>query len=180
MRSKLWTVLALFCSLLAVHVSAQKTTLTLVKGKVIDADSKEGLAFVSVNAPGFAAGTRTDENGFYLLRTEQKITKIQFNYLGYQTQYLTVKPGEDQTIDVALKPSAQQLQEVTVKAKKYKKKDNPVIELIELVIANRSQNHLEDLKTYQDEQYEKIFLGLSNLNPNLKTSRLLRPMRFVL
>lgn len=180
MRSMIWAVIAFFYIFSTASVFAQKATLTLVKGKVVDADTKEGLAFVSVNAPGFAAGTRTDDNGFYLLRTEQKITKIQFNYLGYQTQVFPVKPGEEQTIDVALKSATQQLEEVTVKAKKYKRKDNPVVELIELVIANREKNHIEDLKTYQDEQYEKIFLGLSNLNENLKTSRFLRPMRFVL
>ncbi len=137
------------------------------------------MAFVSVAAPGFAAGTRTDENGFYLLRTEQKITQIQFNYLSYKTQLLPVKTGEEQTLDVKMEPSAQQLEEVTIKAKKYKRKDNPVVDLIELVIAHRDQNHIADLATYQDEQYEKIFLGLSNLDKNLKTSRLLRPMRFV-
>ena len=152
MRSIYWAVLALFFSIPTTTVFSQKTTFTLVKGKVTDAETKEGLAFVSVAAPGFAAGTRTDENGFYLLRTEQKITKLQFNYLGYITQVLPVKTGEQQTIDVMLKPAATQLEEVTVKAKKYKKKDNPVIDLIELVIANRDKNHIENLTSYQDEQ----------------------------
>ncbi len=179
MRSIIWALIALFFSIPSTEIFSQKTTFTIVKGKVTDAETQEGLAFVSVAAPGFAAGTRTDENGFYLLRTEQKITKIQFNYLGYKTQVLPVKTGEDQTLDVSLEPSDQQLEEVTIKAKKYKRKDNPVVDLIELVIAHRDQNHIADLASYQDEQYEKIFLGLSNLNKNLKTSRLLRPIHFV-
>ena len=180
MRSNYWAIFALFLFIPSSPLLSQKATLTLVKGKITDADTKEGLAFVSVAAPGFAAGTRTDENGFYLLRTEQKITKLQFNYLGYITQVLPVKTGEEQTIDVVLKPAATQLEEVTVKAKRYKRKDNPVVDLIELVIANRDKNHIADLATYQDEQYEKIFLGVSNLNTTLKSSRFLRPMRFVL
>jgi len=179
MRSIIWALIALFFSIPSTEIFSQKTTFTIVKGKVTDAETQEGLAFVSVAAPGFAAGTRTDENGFYLLRTEQKIIKIQFNYLGYKTQVLPVKTGEDQTLDVSLEPSDQQLEEVTIKAKKYKRKDNPVVDLIELVIAHRDQNHIADLASYQDEQYEKIFLGLSNLNKNLKTSRLLRPIHFV-
>jgi hypothetical protein len=180
MRSIFWTALAVSFFISAVPVFGQKASFTVVKGKVTDADTQEGLAFVSVAAPGFAAGTRTDENGFYLLRTEQKITKLQFSYLGYHTQVLPVKPGEQQTLDVALKTALTQLEEVTVKAKKYRQKDNPVVELIELVIANRDKNHIADLATYQDEQYEKIFLGISNLNEKLKTRRFLRPMRFVL
>ncbi|MFN0034725.1 MAG: DUF5686 family protein [Saprospiraceae bacterium] len=175
-----WAVLASIFLIPTVPVFSQKTTITLVKGRVTDADSKEGLAFVSVAAPGFAAGTRTDENGFYLLRTEQKISKLQFNYLGYQTQVLPIKPGEQQTLDVALKSSMQQLEEVTVKAQRYKRKDNPVVDLIELVIANRDKNHIEDLGTYQDEQYEKIFMGISNLSEKFKNRKILRPMRFVL
>jgi hypothetical protein len=180
MRSMLWAILALFFSIPATAVFSQKTTLTLVKGRVTDVDTKEGLAFVSVAAPGFAAGTRTDENGYYLLRTDQKVTQIQFNYLGYTTQLHPVKTGEQQTLDVILKPESNQLEEVTIKAKKYKRKDNPVVDLIELVIANRDKNHIADLASYQDEQYEKIFLGISNLNERFKTSRFLRPMRFVL
>ena len=180
MRSIFWTALAVSFFIPGITVFSQKATLTIVKGRVTDAENKEGLAFVSVAAPGFAAGTRTDENGFYLLRTEQKITNIQFNYLSYESQVLPVKTGVQQTLDVTLVPSAQQLDEVTIKAKKYKRKDNPVVELIELVISHRDQNHVADLATYQDEQYEKIFLGLSNLDPRLKTNRFLKPMRFVL
>jgi len=180
MRSIFWTAaLAVSLSIPSTLVFSQKTIVTLVRGKVTEEETKEGLAFVSVSAPGFAAGTRTDINGFYLLRTEQKITRIQFSYLGYVSQVLPVKTGEQQTLDVVLSPAATQLEEVTIKAKKYTRKDNPVVELIELVIAHRDQNHIADLATYQDEQYEKIFLGLSNLNEKLKTNRFLRPMRFV-
>lgn len=180
MRPILRTLLAFAFLIPGPFIFAQKTSVTLVKGQVTDADTKEGLAFVSVAAPGFAAGTRTDENGFYLLRTEQKITQIQFNYVGYQTQTLPVKTGTEQSFDVRLKPLSTELDELTIKAKKYTRKDNPVVELIELVIANRDKNHIEDLQTYQDEQYEKIFLGLSNISDKTKNRKILRPMRFVL
>lgn len=178
MRSIFWTAFVVGVAFPAFSVFAQKSTFTVVKGQVTDADTKDGLAFVSIAAPGFAASTRTDENGFYLLRTEQKITKVQFNYLGYQTQVLPVKSGEQQ-LNVVLKPIVQELDEVVVKARRYQKKDNPVVELIEHVIANREKNHIDFLNTYQDEQYEKIFLGLSNLSDKLRTNRLLKPMRFV-
>lgn len=169
-----------WCFALPSLLFAQKGSFTVVKGQVKDADTKEGLAFVSISAPGFAAGTRTDENGNYLLRTELKIEKVQFNYLGYTTQVFPVKAGEIQTIDVAMKAVTTQLDEVTVKAKKYTRKNNPVVDLIELVIAHRDQNHIDNLSTYHDEQYEKLFLGLSDLHSNLVNSRLLRPMHFVL
>ncbi|HLP96282.1 MAG TPA: DUF5686 family protein [Saprospiraceae bacterium] len=177
MRLLFWALIA--CSFPS-FVWAQKNALTLVKGRVTDAETKEGLAFVSVAAPGFAAGTRTDDDGYFLLRTDQKITKLQFSYVSYQTQVLPVRTGEEQTLDVVLKPVTNELEEVTIKAKKYRRKDNPVVELIELVIANRDKNHIDDLKYYQDEQYEKIFLGLSNMDEKLKNRKLLKPMRFVL
>jgi hypothetical protein len=179
MRPIFWMILAVSLLFPSAKMFSQKDPLTIVKGRVTDAETKEGLAFVSVAAPGFTAGTRTDDDGFYLLRTDQKITKIQFGYVGYKLKTSPVKPGEEQTLDVALEPVTSQLKEVTVKPKKYKRKDNPVVELIELVIAHRDQNQIADLRTYQDEQYEKIFLGLSNLSEKLRTYRLLRPIRFV-
>ncbi|MFN0216873.1 MAG: DUF5686 family protein [Saprospiraceae bacterium] len=179
MRPIFWILLFVLPTISSTTVFSQKTIYTLVKGKVTDAETKEGLAFVSVAAPGFAAGTRTDENGFYLLRTDQKITKVQFNYVGYVSQLVSVRTGEQQTVDIVLAPTATQLSEVTVRPKKYQRKNNPAVELIELVIAHRDQNHIADLRSYQDEQYEKIFLGLSNIKEKLKKRKLLRPMRFV-
>ena len=36
------------------------------------------------------------------------------------------------------------------------------------MIAHRADNHIENLRTYQDEQYEKIFFGLSNLGDKIE------------
>lgn len=179
MRCIFW-ITFLACLLPVSALFSQKTNQTIVKGKVTDADTKEGLVFASISSPGFQASTRTDENGFFLLRTDQPITLIQVNYVGYVGQQIPVKTGEQQNLEVVLKPATTQLEEVTVKAKKYRRKDNPAVELIEKVIANRDKNHVDDLGTYQDEQYEKVFLGISNLSDKFKNSRFFRPMKYVL
>ena len=159
---------------------AQKTALTVVQGTVNDAETHTPIPFATVSVPGVSLGVTTDENGKYVLKTERRITEIKFTVIGYNALVREVKPGKTQTIDVDLSPATQLLQEVVIKPEKYKKKDNPARELIEEVIAHRADNHIENLRTYRDEQYEKIFFGLSNLGDKLEDRRMMRQARFVL
>lgn len=173
-------VLLSYFLILTQSLFAQNTPLTIVNGKIIDAETRTPLPFVSINVPGAPIGTRSDENGLYLLKSSKAFSLLRFNNLGYQSLSVAVKPGTQQTIDVQLQPESQQLGEVTIKAEKYRNKNNPTVELIRLVIGNRDKNHLEKQLTYQDEQYEKIFLGLSNVRDRMKTRRMLKNIRFVL
>lgn len=179
--STVWlSVLAAVLFGVSFTLSAQKVTPTVVQGTVNDAETRTPIPFATVSVPGVSLGVMTDENGKYRIQTERRITEIKFSVIGYNAVTRVVKPGRTQTIDVELSPATQVLQEVVIKPEKYKKKNNPARELIEEVIAHRADNHIENLRTYQDEQYEKIFFGLSNLGDKIEQRRMMRQVRFVL
>jgi len=162
-------------------LNAQKPApLTIVRGLVTDVETREPIAFASISVPGVPIGVRTDEDGLYLLKTDKKIEQLRFSYLGYKPQTIPIKPGIQQTVDVALEPESQQLGEITIKAEKYRNKNNPIVELIQKVIDHRDLNRIENLATYSDEQYEKVFFGLSNMRDKFKQRGMMKSIQFLL
>ena len=82
-------------SLLLMHAAtlkAQENQLIEVTGKVIDQDAKVPLAGVSVLIKGTIAGTTTDQNGQFKLRSKLKFPfKLVFTSIGFKTQEFDVK-----------------------------------------------------------------------------------------
>lgn len=166
----------LFCAALPVWSGAQ----TQVRGRVTDAETNQAVPFAGVGVPGSSLGVHSDENGFFEIRSDGAFTQLRITALGYQSQTVAVKAGKSQTLDIALKPEVTKLKEVTVKSGKYRNKNNPAVELIKLVVENRDKNRVENLKTFKEEQYEKVLIGLSNLPDKVKDKKVLKNLRFLL
>ncbi len=93
------------------------TTLTAfaqqtVKGVVTDASSGEPLPGVDVIVKGTMKGASTDFDGNYEIKNVNKGEVLTFSYMGFETVKITV--GNKTTINVALKESAEALEEVVV------------------------------------------------------------------
>jgi hypothetical protein len=164
------------CSL---QLQAQKAY--IITGHVNDASTKEPLAFASVLAPKNSLGTQTDENGRFSIRSATPILELRVAYVGYKS--ITIINNSDSTRlikDFLLEPQTEILKEVLIKPKKYRNKNNPAVELIRLVVDNRKNNRIENFGTFQEEQYEKIMMGLSNLSEKTKNRRLLRSWKFAM
>jgi len=93
-----------------------------VKGKIIDAASKNALAGVSISALGSGTTSTTDANGEFAINAKSG-ESLEISYVGYQSQRVVIN-GENY-LTIVLSISNQQLEEVVVTAlgiKKEKKK----------------------------------------------------------
>lgn len=85
-----------------------------IKGRVTNEKGK-GMESVTVAVSGTGIGTSTDRKGYYELQVpaNNNIT-VAFTFVGYetQTQSMTMVPGQSKTIDIRLKESATELEEV--------------------------------------------------------------------
>lgn len=98
-------VLGLF---LIVTTAAFAQTVT-VKGKVIDAQTKEGIPGANVVVKGTATGMITDMDGEFEIKVQSNAT-LQFSFIGYTTQEVPVN-GKT-VMEVGLVTDTQQLGEV--------------------------------------------------------------------
>jgi len=154
---------------------------TLVKGFVRDAITKKPIAFVTVMFKD-GKGITSDANGSYSIESKNtKLTTLVFSYVGYNKETREIVPGVEQTLDIFMELSSA-MKEVVVKRGrgKYRNKNNPAVELIEKVIANKERNRLSAYDYVQNQQYEKIELSLANKPEKLMNNRLFRSFRFMM
>ena len=154
---------------------------TSVSGVVYDSITSRPLSFVSVYFENSSAGTMTDSKGKFELTNSQGFSELTVSFLGYETQTISILPEKKTKLEIYLKPVNYQVKEVIVKPKKekYSKKNNPAIELIEKVIANKNKNRVENSRSWQFRQYEKFTLSVSNIDNAFETQGLFRIFKFL-
>lgn len=84
----------------------------VVKGKVIDSETLDPLAGVTVQIEGTNIGVITDINGTYEINVPSEESVLVFSFIGYITQRIQV--GSRVQIDVAFELETQALDEVVV------------------------------------------------------------------
>ena len=107
MKNKLaFFILFCVCPILAF---AQNRTIT---GTVTDAATNTPIAGVTIRAVGSNSAAQTDGNGRYEIGVNSNIKALFFTFVGYTSQQITISNSIN--IDVALNPSAADLEEVLV------------------------------------------------------------------
>ena len=154
---------------------------TTVIGKVFDARTKEPLPFVDVVLKGTYVGASTDLDGRYEIKTKFASDTIMVSFLGYKTQEQPIKQEQRQVMNFYLEEEGILMESVTIVEKKgrYRKKNNPAVELMRKVIENRDRNKLEAQDYYNYDKHEKLELDLNNITEDFKQSKGLKSFDFL-
>ncbi|SFL52869.1 SusC/RagA family TonB-linked outer membrane protein [Proteiniphilum acetatigenes] len=112
----------LLCILLFVplYLPAQQAQ---IRGKVIEAETGEPLPGVSILIENSTRGVTTDIDGTFEIRAASS-DKLVFSFLGMESQ--TIEVGAQSYIEVAMRPAASELDEVTIVAFGKQKKESVI------------------------------------------------------
>ena len=127
-------------------------------------------------------GVTSSDDGSYSIQTNNgQLTALVFSYTGYKKITKKIAPGTEQTLNIDLE-TTNSLSTVVIKAKrgKYRNKNNPAVELIDKVIANKEKNRITAYDYVQYQQYEKLGLSLTNKPEKIMNNRLFKNYRFIL
>jgi hypothetical protein len=138
----------------------------VLRGLVIDAETKQPLPFVNITINEGLSGTTSDIDGRFRFIPKGEVRQISFSYVGYQTFVYQVNSSDDlkpfgMSQTIKLFPKAQQLSEIVVRAG-----DNPAHRLIRLAIQNRNRNNPEKIAAFQYLAYHKFYLTSENKPPS--------------
>ena len=116
------------------------------------------LPFATVHLQGTSIGTTANLEGNYTLALEPGTYTVVFQYVGYgsETRSVTMTTA-DQTLDLVLKPIAQNLQEVTVSAK-----EDPAYRIIRKAMQKRNF-YQKQVPQYTCRSYVKGTQHIKNL-----------------
>jgi len=134
-----------------------------IVGHVVDEATGENIGFASVQYKGHHVAAITDLNGRFTIE-HHKGWKLTVSAVGYKSRTYTVE-GDMNKLFVSLREDNRSLKEVTVRSKRarYKRKNNPAVELMKKVIANKKATDLSRKDYYQYTKYQKLTLALNDM-----------------
>ena len=164
--NRIWWPIAILFVIFHFSFSPVKAQIT---GVVVDAADGGPIPYASVVYKGNNVAATADGNGQFTIERHNG-WRLTFSSVGYQSQVINVGPSTPGKLTIRLKSDSQKLQEVTVKKKRssrYRRKDNPAVELMRKVIAAKKKANIKHHDFYRYTNYQKITLGLNDINPTM-------------
>ncbi len=170
--NRLFSILFFFFVVLSVNAQ------TKVSGQVFDA-SNNPVPFANVVFKGSSVGVITNEEGTFYIEDENTWDVLKISFIGFQTQEIQLKKRVTYELKVTLEEEAAALDEVVIVSGKQPKKNNPAIDILRKIWANKRSNGLKQYKQYQYDKYEKVEFDLNTIDSSLINSKLFKGMEFV-
>ncbi len=121
------------------------------KGRVIDSETKEGIAFATILFQESKTGIATDIDGLYEFSIAFQANNLRFSSIGYESKYIDLEQLKAQNCVVYLKKSSYNIDEVEIFPG-----ENPAHRIVKKAIENRKKNNPELSSTFFYESYNKM------------------------
>ncbi|MDX1272061.1 DUF5686 family protein [Bizionia paragorgiae] len=149
-----------------------------ISGHIYD-EANEPVAYANVFFQGTSIGTISDENGTFYLEDDGDHDTVIISFVSYETQTIPLTKKVNYNFDIILKEDVAALQEVIIVTGKQPKKNNPAIDILRKIWANKRQNGLKQYKQYKYDKYEKVEFDLNTIDSATINSKLFKGMEFV-
>ncbi len=146
MRKYITAMMLIVCSLAAVA----QNNLSVVSGIVKDRETKTLLKQANISVPGMNVSTVTNDDGRFVIKSENPIERIVVSHLGYRSRYVKVNDDTKEVV-VMMQPSSIMLNEVIVAP------DDPA-EILALAISKIPDNFGKEnrmMQTFYRETVQK-------------------------
>ncbi len=136
------------------HASGQ----TRIKGRITDDQTSEPVAFADIIFKGTTTGVKSGFDGTFSISGKTSVDSLIVSFIGYERKTIAIIPGTDSVINVQLHPAVYALQEV-----KILPGENPAHILLRKFWGSRDRNGINNLSSYQYENYSKTLIYLRKL-----------------
>jgi len=148
-------------------------------GGVVTDISGEPVPFANVVFAGSTEGTITNENGRFYLESDNTYTLVRISFIGFTSKEITLDKRVNYNMEIQLEEESDALEEVVIYSGKTSKKDNPALDILRKIWANKRENGLRQFKQYEYDKYEKLEFDLNTIDSALIKSRIFRGLEFI-
>ena len=152
--------------MLALTAMGQNASVTQITGLVRDSLTHEGIPYASISLVGTSEGTLATDRGGFTINSRADFSKLRVTAMGYRAKEVDIKPGQGSVVLIDLVATGVELEELIVNKgkEKYRKKNNPAVEMIKKLRERRDDNDPRQFPHYGYTQYERMMLGFGNLD----------------
>lgn len=150
----------------------------LLRGIVRDSLSRKAIPFASVSVGGNTTGTIADSRGIFEVTVPNTLSNIVVCSQGYAPKTVDIRKNRINMYEVLLSPSVTVLDEVVVTKRKYSKRNNPAVDLMQRIRRLAKANDPRENDWFNYRKYERITLAINNFNTE-KGNAMLRAFPFL-
>ncbi len=165
-------------SILFILVAFTSYSQTKVGGIVQD-ESGEPVPFANVLFTDSSEGTITNDDGSFYYQSDKTYNAITVSFMGFETKTIELEQKVNYDMVITLQEAADALDEVVIYQGKTSKKNNPAIDILRKIWANKRDNGVEKFKQYQYKKYEKQEFDLNTIDSALINSKVFNGMEFI-
>lgn len=154
--------------------------LTRVSGNVKDIEG-EVLPYTTIRLKNTSTGCITDYNGNFSFNARVEGQTLVVSSIGYQDYELALTSRTRYPLNIILKPTTYDLEEVVIKPgkEKYKKKGNPAVELAEEIINRKEKENPFNNDYVSRDRYETFVIALDNFTEEKQSRSMFRKFPFL-
>ncbi len=166
-------ILLFLFTFFATGLLAQEYT---ISGKIFAADTKEPLPFVPVMIKGTGAGTQSDFDGNFIIKTSKLGDSLVASYVGYKKLSRPINKNlKVQEINMPMvSVGGVSLDEVVVTMG-----ENPAHRIIRNAVKRKEKNNRANLTSYEYETYNKLEFDLNRIPKEMREKKIFKPIEFV-
>ncbi|HLS30850.1 MAG TPA: carboxypeptidase-like regulatory domain-containing protein, partial [Flavobacteriaceae bacterium] len=151
---------------------------TKIGGYIVDTEG-EPMAYTNVIFINSSEGTISDENGRFYLESENTYDAVEFSFTGFKTVTLPLREKKTLNIEVVMEYDAEELGSIHLYTGKTSKKNNPAIDILRKIWANKRNNGVHQYDQYEFDKYEKLEFDINSIDSTMIKSGIFKGMEFI-
>ena len=151
----------------------------LIRGVVRDTVTAETIPYATVTALGLNLGTVSDSKGIFEMTVPDTAFVLKISSQAYKPSFVKVKKNRVNLYAIYLSPEAETLKELVVTKKKYSKKNNPAVDMMQRIRQTASVNDPHRAPYYSYDKYQRITLALNDIGTPDKPNAILSRFPFL-
>ena len=140
---------------------------TLAVGQVLNALDKSPIPDVNIFFKNTDIGVKSNEEGYFMVRTQGKETTVVFSCVGYRRKEMKLKLGQSVGVQVELQEENNQLEEVFVVPG-----SNPAMDLMKRVRLQKKVNDVTRNPSFSSKRSEQNLVLLGKINQRSVNKRI--------
>ncbi len=174
-RNRHIQLLLSFLMLFCIGGQASLCAMTRIYGTVTDSTTHEAMPYVSVYLQNTTDGCQTEKNGHFSFLTPESSGMLIVSSVGYAEKRIPINAKTRFPLQIQLAPTTYELKEVEIKPERerYRRKNNPAVELVQDIIKRRSDYRLDSHDYYSRNRHELLTIALNNFDQNKYQAELL-------
>ena len=161
------TVFISILFLLSFFTSPLNAEETLVVGQVLNSTDRTPIPSVNISFKNSLTGVQTNEEGYFMIRTNDKQNTLLFSSVGFKNHEIRIKPGRSVGLQVEMQEQNTLLQEVFVVPG-----SNPALEMMKKVRYLVKVNDITRQKGFSEQSTEQNLVLLSKISQQALSKRI--------